>query len=312
MPRKKVSAGKRITSSILSDIRTSNLFNLVSTSFKSWYTNWPQVLLSILTDLLFVIATSTVITLIQFTLFEHLEALMKMTGEATGGLMNIYNQTSTVTAGMNTVTQSADFAYHLNVIFKYLGVLILCSFLFWIIFQGLSWYIAYRMATEKKKRLPFLVFWKNFALESLPFYFLSIFWIFISVRITLAMKMSIAPIIGEGTINFLFIFFILVTWYFGVLCYTLTSRYAFQNFKQGFIYGTKRFTKTLKSFAFIAVLFVIIDLFLRLPFIRGDPFLLMVFGTLIFVPALVFSRILMYRTAQEYWERKAAPAAKKK
>ncbi len=284
--------------SIITDIEKANVFNLVSKSFKSWYRNWPWIILNIFIDIIFLISVSAVITLIQFTLFEHLEALMSMTGEATGGLMGIYNQTAEVSSSLVGLGSNLDFQYHLNIIFKYLGFMILAVFVLWILLQGISWYIAYRMSTEK--RIPFFTFWKNFALQSIPFYLLTILWIFISIKMLFSTKMSIAPIFSEDFANFIFALLIILTWYFGSICYTITSRYAYKNVKHSFIFGIRGFTKTIQSFGFIIFLFLIIDLFLRIPFIREDPFVLAIIGTLIFMPALIFAKILLFNTTREY------------
>ncbi|MBW2972529.1 hypothetical protein KY359_05830 [Candidatus Woesearchaeota archaeon] len=294
--------------SIITDIEESRLLALVKSSFKSWYTHWPWILLSVLVDFLFLVSVSTVITLIQFTLFEHLEQLMTMMGEATGGLMNVYNDTATVSAGIMGTASSLDFQYHLGVIFKYLGIMVLSSFALWMVFQGISWYIAYRMSTDKN-RLPFIIYWKNFALESVPFYLVSILLLFLYIRILFSIKMSMSPMLGTQGLDFFFVLLVVVTWYFGALCYSLTERHAYKNFKQCFVYGIKRFTKTIQSFIFIAVVFFMIDLILRIGFIRNDAFVIMVVGTLLFMPAVVFAKILLYRTAQEYWP---APPLKSK
>jgi len=297
MPKRRSSS---IIDSIITDIENARLVKLVASSFKAWYTNWPWILLSVLVDFIFLISVGVVITLIQFTLLEHLDALMRLAGEATGGLMNIYNDTSAVASGLGII-QGTDFQYHLGIIFKYLAIMIISSFALWLVFQGISWYIAHRMASDPRHRLQFLVFWKNFALESLPFYFLSIVWIFLSIRVLFAIKISMVPFMSEGTLNFLFVLFVLVTWYFGTLCYTLPSRNAWQNFRQCFAYGILRFPKVIQSFLAMTVIFIIIDLFLRISFIRDDPFVLMVIGTVLFMPAVVFARILLFRTTQEYW-----------
>jgi hypothetical protein len=292
-----------IAGSILSDIKNANLFRLALSSFRSWYMNWPWIILAVLVDLVFIISLSSVITLIQFTLFEHLEALMRLLGEATGGILNMYNQTAQVAAGALGVTSSPEFQYHLSMIFKYLGLMVLITFVLWVIFQGISWYIAHRMSTDKRQS--FLIFWKNFALESLPFYALSILWIFLSIRLLFSIKMSITPMISEEALNAIFIIFMLITWYFGSICYTITNKYAYKNFKQSFIFGIKRFPKIIQSFLFLLILFIIIDAILRIGIIRANPYILMITGTILFMPAVVYARILLFKTTKAYWKENA-------
>jgi hypothetical protein len=277
------------------------LLTVVKDSATLWYKRWPSLLLSCLSDLAFLFILGIIMTFIQFTLFEHLEALMKLTGEATGGLMNIYNETLDVSVGLSGLSGNTEFQYHVSVIFKYLGIMVLATFVLWIIFQGLSWYIAYR-ATKDKDRMKFLVFMKNFALQSVPFYLLSVLWIFLSVRILVWIKMSTVQVMSETTLNILFIIFVMITWYFGTLCYTITGKYAYKNFKEAFRYGIFKFSKVIQSFAVLVILFFIIDQILRLSFIRQDSFVLMVFGILLLIPAIFFARILLFKTSEMYVE----------
>lgn len=292
-----------ILKAIRDGIAKSSLFRLSSSSFSSVLRSWPYLLLSVLFDFLFLVATGVVITLIQFTLFEHLEKIMEMTGEVTGGLVNIYNQTAEVSAGMMSIPNNPDFQYHVNIIFKYLGIMVLATLIIWIIFQGLSWFIAYRMSHEKKDRIPFLVFWRDFAIKTIPFYVLTVLWIFLSVRVLLSIKMSMTPWLGEDALNSIFIFLVLFTWYFGSVAYTIVSGKAWSEFKSSFRFGLKKFPKIIQSFLLIAVLFLIIDQVLRIPGIAEDPFLKIIIGMIIFMPAIVYARVFLFRTTQEYWHK---------
>ncbi len=314
MTTKKESKSKlnALVSSIYSDICSSTLINIIISSFKCFTNSWPWIFLSVLVDFIFLIATASVITLIQFTLFEHLEKIMELTGEVTGGLVNIYNQTATTSASMMSLPNNPDFQYHINIIVKYLGIMVLIAFVLWIIFQSISWYIAYRMATDKKSRLSFLRFWRDFAIKSLPFHFLTVLWIFLSIRILLSIKMSLTPWIGEDILNFLFVLFVIFTWYFGSLCYTVTTGNAWKDFKQSFVYGIKKFPKTIQTIIAVTVLFLIIDQILRIPFIAEDPFLKIILGTLTFMPMIVFARISLFKTTQTYWQTNKPASAKKK
>jgi hypothetical protein len=87
----------------------------------------------------------------------------------------------------------------------------------------------------------------------------------------------------------------------------LDARYAYRNVKDCFIFGVKRFFKIIQSILFLSVFFLMIDLFLRISFIRSDPIILMLVGTVILMPAMVFARILLFKTTAEYW-----PVIKKK
>jgi hypothetical protein len=297
---------KSIIDSIITDIEQAAIFKLVFSSFRSWYKNWPWLLFSMLCDILFLVSASATVTLIQLNLLFHLEEMMRLTGEATGGLMNIYNETAKVSSGLLSISNNMTFQDHLSTIIKYIALMFLLVFIFWILFEGLSWYASYRISTSELKyenRVSFLIFMKNFILQSLPFYLFIIALILLSIRLLFAIRISIAPFMSVETLAFLFWLFVIMTVYFGSLCFTITTKSSYQNLRQCFLYGIRKFTKTIQSFAFILVLFFIINLILKISFIRNDPFVLMIIGIIIFLPALVFSRVLLFGTAECYWKK---------
>lgn len=300
-------AHKSVIDSIITDIENATLVKLVSSSFSSFYKKWPWILFSMLCDILFLASASVTVTLIQLNLLFHLEEMMRLTGEATGGLMNIYNETAKVSSGLLSVSNNLTFQEHLSIIIKYIALMFLLVFIFWIIFEGLSWYASYRISApqlKSEKRFGFLIFMKNFTLQSLPFYIFIVLLILLSIRLLFAIRISIAPFMSVETLTFLFWLFVILIGYFGSLCFTITTRKAYSNFKQCFLYGTKKFTKVIQSFAFILVLFFIINLLLKIGFVKNDAFVLMIVGIIIFLPALAFSRVLLFRTAECYWMEK--------
>jgi len=274
------------------------LVGLLHSSSSSIAKGWPFLLLSILSDFLFLICAGVLITVIQFRLYEHLEAVMRMAGEMTGGLMNVLNQTETVSKGMVGLQQSLEFQEHINTIFTYLGLMIVAVFLLWSLFEFLSWYCAYRISNDK--RLPFIISWKNFILQSLPFYLLTVLWTFLEIRLLFAIKTSITPVIGETTINYIFISLTVITWYFGTICLTLTSKSAYENFKQSFIIGVKKFFSIAQSWLVIILLFIIIDLVLRISIFKNDPILMLLAGIVLFLPVVAFARVILFKTVDVY------------
>ncbi|MBW2996732.1 hypothetical protein KY349_00155 [Candidatus Woesearchaeota archaeon] len=285
---KKNKIAKKVAESIVSDIKSSNLFKLVSSSFKALFKRWPLLFASILVDFLFIFFLTGAAFLINLKLIEKATALMQLTGEMTGGMANALGMTTAT-----SITQDAQFQSLLTSIFKNFLLLVLVSFFLWIIFQGISWFFAYRMSQEKN-RLPFLIFWKNFALETIPFYIVYFLTAFITGLLAFR--------IGSRTASLLFIIITVLTFYFGSLCYTITNRYAYQNFKQCFIYGTKKFTKVIQSILFLIVFFFIIQFVFWIIFSLTGWALLP--GIILIMPAIVFARILLFKTAALYWQPK--------
>ena len=293
----KKSVAKKVTDSILSDIKNANIFKIIISSFRAWYRNWPWMILSVLVDLIFIGVLSVASFLISLKLFEHIEAMLNITGEITGGIMNVFTQPTEVSTGIASLSQNTQLQSHTQSMLNYLGLLVLASFLCWIVFQGISWYIAYRMST-RKNRQSFIVYWKNFALESIPFHVLTSLWIFLTVWLMVKIRMSLVKVVGDQFSSILFMILILITWYFGTLCYSITTNYAYRNFKQAFIYGIKRFTKTIQSYIFIFILYIVLDLLFLIGFMRENVLLA---GIILIMPAIVFARILLFKTRQAYW-----------
>lgn len=286
MARKSVA--KKVVDSVCLDVRDSNLFKLVSSSFRAMFRRWPLLFASIIVDFLFLFFLSGAAFLINLRLIEKAAALMQLTGEMTGGVANAL--------GMSTATsliQNYDFQSLLVSIAKYFMLLVLAAFVCWVVFQGISWFFAFRMS-QSRDRLPFLVFWRNFAIETIPFY--TIYFIAAFLTGILTFK------IGQGTASLLFIIITVIIFYFGTLCYTLTSKSAFQDIKQCFVYGTKRFTKVIPSILFLVAFFLIIQLvFWLIMHLTGW---ILLPGIILIMPAIVFARVLMFRTAQMYWQTK--------
>ncbi len=290
---------KTIARSVLDDIYGSRLFKIVGDSFFAWLRHWPLVLLCVFLEFIFLVGVSGFMTIIQILLFEHLEAVMRIAGELTGGLTNIYDETAQVTSGLSGLSQNTEFLYHLNIIFKFIALMIAVTFVLWVIFQGIIWFISHKIAAGEKHQ-HFFMFWKNFALQSIPFYLISITWIFLSVRLLFSVKTSMAPLMSETVLNFIFLLFVCITWYFGALSYTITTRHPYLNVRTAFVYGVRKFPQVIQTVLFLFALFFVIDRFLKLPFIKGDAFLLVIMGILILMPAFVFARVMLFKTSQEY------------
>ena len=281
-----------------------NILNLIKSSFKSIYKNPTLVGLSVLVDFIFLMVFTSIIGLFQLLALEHLTKLMEIVGQQTGGLSNIYNQTllPAVSKGALSLSNNAEYLLHVRAIAKYIGLMIIVGYICWCIFEGISWYIAYKISTKtlkknkKEQTQSFWQYWKNFWIESITFYALTMFIVFASVKAMLTIKTSITPIISETFMNAIFVILALAVWYFGFLTYSITNRRAYQNFKQSFIYGIKKFPKTIQSFGTIAVLLVIIDLILRIPFLRTNKFVMMFIGIILLLPTFVFARVLLFKT----------------
>ena len=121
-----------------------------------------------------------------------------------------------------------------------------------------------------------------------------------------SVSMSITPVLSVELIDFIFIALDFVLLYFAVLCFTITTRYAFDNFKQSFVYGVRRFTKIIPVVLIIVLLLLIFHLIASVPFIAQFRFIMILLAPLLLLPIIAYSRILLFRTAQEYWPTRKA------
>lgn len=291
--------------SVIDSIASSTIARLIVDSFQTLIRNPGKASLSALLDLAFVFFFGIVLGATQMKALEHLIALMKMTGEQTGGLIKFYNDTS-VAAGLSTLQRSGQFEFHLKSLFFYIGLIFVSALVLWILFEGVSWLLVYKASTKKENQVRFWNFFKNFAVQSAFFHVITILLIIASVRLLYSQLISIAPIMTRETINLLFMIAVVVTWYFGALCLGMNNKSAYKNIKEAFVFGTTKFTKILPSVVVVFVLMLNVDFVLRL--LRFNTWVLVIAGTALFFPVFFYSRVLLYKTVQHYWHR--APAQK--
>jgi hypothetical protein len=250
-------------------------------------------------DIIFMVALSFTVMFIQFGAIDHLTEVMRIGGEMTGGLANIYNQTDSVSSGMMAMQNNALLQYHLGQVVMYLALLVLAAFVLWIVIEGISWFVSYTIAVNKEKRLKFWIYLKNFAIQTIPFYLLYVLWLVLLIVFMMRMSTTMFPVLSLGTLNNIFGILAIITAYFAFFSYTLTRRKSLVNIRDAFKYGVLKFPALWAPVLFIVILIVVVDLILRIPFITQDPVYLLAFGAVLFLPAVTFSRILLFKTRQE-------------
>ena len=83
---------KEIFQKIGSDVRKSPFFSILSSAAESFSKRWHLSVLNMVVDIIFMVALSFTVLYMQLGVMDHLTELMKIGGELTGGLTNIYNQ----------------------------------------------------------------------------------------------------------------------------------------------------------------------------------------------------------------------------
>lgn len=306
MRRPKKTRGKEagIFSSVLADVSGTRIAGIVRSSFVVWYRRWPLVLLSVVIDFLFLLMLSTAAYIVQLKLFEKMDALMEITGEK-AGLMAMYGGQELP----KVLTGSVEVQMIVSSMVKYLFYLVLASFFICIVFQGLNFFIAHRMIAKKHKQ-GFLIYMRNFALETLPFYILHTLWVFFTILLMFRLRTG-GSALSDSFSYGLFAVLSIITWYFGIICYTITGRSPLRNLKESFIAGIKRFPGFIQSYAFLFVVFVLLNIFYNLVFYGRGFSVELLGGIVLLLPFVAYARIMLFRTRQLYWPLKAQAAKKK-
>ena len=284
------------------NITDFTIYNIIKSSAKKLYRNIHWVLLVMVIDLVFIFALSLVMTLIQVSAIDHLTGIMEMGGAATGGLANMYETPTTVMYGLQGLSQDQIFQFHVKRLVLYLVLMVAAGYLFWILFQGLSWWLVHRFSVEKQGRQSYLRYLKNFSLQSFLYYFIFVILMVLWIKYYLSIKTSLTPwLFGTSFLDWLFWILTTILWYFGVLSYTMVNKESYKNVKESFVLGTKKLLYTGQTLVVIAILFTAIHFFLKIPFIVHNKVVYTVLGLLLVLPYFVFGRILFFETRKTYW-----------
>lgn len=290
---------KSVIGEVFSDIGKTDIVRIAKASFTAWYRRWPLVIVSTIVDFIFLLMLSTAAYLVQLKLFEKMDALMEITGQK-AGLMDIYGQQ--VTQASQALFGNPEVQMITTAMVKYLFYLVLASFFICIVFQGLNFFIAHRMSAKNAKQ-SFLVYMRNFALETIPFYVLHTVWVFFTILLMFRLRTG-GSTLGDGFSYVLFAVLTAVTWYFGIICYTITNRSPLKNLKESFIAGIKKFPKLIQTFAFLFVIFIILNIIYNFIFYGRSAGWELFGGLVLLLPFIAYARIMLFKTRQLYWPLK--------
>ncbi len=278
-------------------LQNLNIVKILRNTLKTFYKNFHWVMLVILLDVVFLFVLSGVMTVVQMAALDHLTAVMKLSGEMTGGIANLYEQPDNVMKGLQGLSADEQFNYHISKLLWYLFIMVLGAYVLWVLFQGTGWWLVHRMT---QKRLGYWRYMKNFALQSLLWYSLFVLLTLIWIKVFLWIETSIAKFMSTGTLNIIFWTLNLLVWYFGLFSYTIPGKYAYKNIKTTFRFCTRKVLYTGQTVLVIAVAFVLVNYFLKIPWLVQNNLLYIIIGFLIVLPMFVYVRVFLFETTNEY------------
>lgn len=262
---------------------------------------WKLVLASSGIDIVFILIFGQVFGYLNFRVMVHLDNLLQIVGDETGGIANSLMGASP----LSTADFAANplFVENLSKIFYNIMLIVVSVYILFVLFQGANWYIAYLISEKSGKKekgkhlLPFKRFALNFFLESMLFYIIFVIFAIVFVKFYMSIGLATGTFSKVPYVKGVAKAFLVVLIYFALLTFASAKRSVFKNIKSGLLAGTRRILTTGPSIAFLFILFVVIDLVLRalfnLSFMLAIPL-----GIIILMPVFAFSRVLLIRTAR--------------
>jgi hypothetical protein len=168
-------------------------------------------------------------------------------------------------------------------------ILAVSTFVIWLVFQSISYFISSKMLDEKTK------FWKyigKFFLFSLFFYILIVLSFYSTTYLSMANSKIVIPLFSQGIINAILLLLLsIISYFFFISLSLIRAQKIIPAFLGAFKLGVKKF------FYFILIYLAIMLLYFILIFILYSAFFLNIILfylliLLIFIPVMSLSRIL--------------------
>jgi len=254
-------------------------------SFHLLWKNKRLGMLAVLVDLLFFYGFGKVYAKIFLNVSDHLNTVNTILNEELPKLQT--------TTNINSVLLSnPDFAAAYRGVLYYIFLTILFLYLFWTIFQGINWFIACKI----NKKTSFLNYISRFAWLNLVW--LGAFLLIVSFSGYLLSK-SVAsplPLFGQGGIKAIAGILSLALLYFMIISYSLIPKK--KTLKNSFITGWKKAKTALPMYLIILAILYFLNYLLLQIYLTNSLGLLIAYGLLIVLPALIYLRIYAVRTVQ--------------
>jgi hypothetical protein len=268
-----------------------NIKNL--TPIKTFLESWKLMLkekfsvpVPMLFDLVFIFAVGLVYSLFFFAMVDHLYAIMEFASKNTAALTEELMRTGSSVTSL--LMGYEEFFVHFKALMLKVGLLLLSIYILWIIFKGINWKLCHKIC---KKDFPLLSFLKRFALVNIFWGIILTIISYIFFRIWMVNTMADVAPISPVLTTVLYVIFLILIFYFGMISYCLIPKMKTRALlKETFRLGFKKARIIVGGFLIAAIVFVIIDLLLRLAFIIWTP-LMWILGIFILIPAFTWGRI---------------------
>ena len=276
--------------------------NIVIESWKDFKENFKIVMACTGLDFLFLFLFSFVTMFFQMRIFYHLTYVVEMIVDNTDGL--IAEVQDPLASGMIGLMNNSDFLAHMTQItinFLYTFVVL---FVLWTLIQSIGWYLLHKKVNKTKKKISYLNYLYSFSLITFACFAITLTAILLFFKYYIQVGLSTELVVGKGFVMFLYFAVLIITWYYGFYSYAKRTENPVAHFKNTFVEATKNIGKIIPAIIFLFVLYTIILNLWNLWFVVFDYYLSsimatlisMIFGIIIFMPSMVYSKILLIKT----------------
>lgn len=256
-----------------------SFYNNLKKAFREFSSSSKTVFLVIFIDVLFLVAMSGAYTFAVEKTFDHVDAVTALMDVSFEQLAESQTQAEL----SMLAAQQSTFMFHYKEIMKYIAIFAFTFLLFWIIFQGVNWYLT----QNSVKKTGFKDYAVKFSLSSVISWILLLLIIFFSAKMAFQAYTSLVPLAGRyfrTGVSILLFFFL---FYFTYTVYAFIPRKKF--LKDALKRSYRDYKVLLPAYIFISVLLTIEYLiFVKIMYFGG--YAAAVFALLILFPTIAFSR----------------------
>jgi len=255
-----------------------NIKKLCMKSYKHIRKHYIKAIISLVSDLLWIVLTILAGAYIIIKIFINLYNLAEMIG-----FENIYVGEEAL---KQVIQNEAKFLSIYHAILGYTVLLVVSIVIIYIIFQSISWFLSYDKKIKYKKCLA------RFTLITLFWLIPSIIIFILYTRLSMSAFFSMYSIVTQDTINIIAYILLLIIAYFAIIAYSIIPYYNIKKIiKTQFKIGYKHFFKLIKSY--IMVIFMFLIGFAITYGFRFNLIAMAVISIIIFLPLLHYARVFL-------------------
>jgi hypothetical protein len=272
-------------SSLKTRFKNTLFYKLIAESYHH-FAKPSFVLRTAIIDIIFFIAFSLTYTFFSLKIVDVINSINSLVSE-----MNV-NVSGEGIPGSETIAalslQKDSFMQQFSHILILILMLASAVYLLWCIFQGTSWWLTHR---HVGKKVPFMHYIGKFSLFSLVWIILFVIFTSLITKISGIFTIGSVELMSTDTMISLIVIFSFVLLYFAFISFALLHKGLIEIIKGAFHIGVKKALITVPIFFYIILKTYI--LFKLLILLGLDVFWTVILGVIVFVPVLIWSRILI-------------------